>query len=575
MVRLTNANEWAWNEIAGSTKLSFDSPDTSILEWSQKFPIMGDAGWMMGKMTVPLSYTSKISPDLTLSVLGRAADETATLGTMLFHCGGPGSDFNCVFAAMMQMPPDVKSAIYKNMNVWSINQRGIGEDAAPSLSCGSNSIQVPASVNRSKAINDGYQISDFTECDCAFPDGTPLADECYADIDGGDMSQVKTLLNGLQERGRRCRQSAKFQLNAKVGNEKFNFLDYVGTRSLTQDIDLFRKAVGAARMSIYGMSYGTGVGAAFGSTFPDKTDKLVLNGNLMNTPDVLSLGKGVARASAQALSHLLRLCSEQSGCVWNQDPFGQWKQLVDKLESAAGITTPDDYGKPFRLTSGLLTGWSIGNMVGGKKPGLWRNVIDTLACLNTDRASSCARIVLDQMCAVPELGLTWSKYRKCIGPAQLGTSFMPQMGVGGVDYSGRYTVDQAARHWQQVRRTYKMGSSSFIGCFGAMATQGGTPAPGAPFGSPTVRALVVGNLYDPSTGYSWSQEMHKAFPAGSMMTWQGVGHLITGHGDKTQLNDPVGFNNCTRKIQHYLLTGELPMNGYVCRNKMKLSLSGK
>ena len=41
------------------------------------------------------------------------------------------------------------------------------------------------------------------------------------------------------------------------GLEEYNVLQFGGTIDLVQDIDQFRQAIGASKMSIYGMSYGS------------------------------------------------------------------------------------------------------------------------------------------------------------------------------------------------------------------------------------------------------------------------------------------------------------------------------
>merc|ERR1719305_1276697 len=42
-------------------------------------------------------------------------------------------------------------------------------------------------------------------------------------------------------------------------------------------MNLFRIAIGACKLSIYGASYGTGIGAAFLSVFPEYSEKIVLD----------------------------------------------------------------------------------------------------------------------------------------------------------------------------------------------------------------------------------------------------------------------------------------------------------
>lgn len=49
----------------------------------------------------------------------------------------------------------------------------------------------------------------------------------------------------------------------------YNLLDWIGTTYLAHDIDSMRKALQVERMSILGLSYGTSVGAAYASLYPD------------------------------------------------------------------------------------------------------------------------------------------------------------------------------------------------------------------------------------------------------------------------------------------------------------------
>eukprot|EP00933_Yihiella_yeosuensis_P056440 TRINITY_DN5562_c0_g3_i1.p1 TRINITY_DN5562_c0_g3~~TRINITY_DN5562_c0_g3_i1.p1 ORF type:complete len:136 (-),score=21.37 TRINITY_DN5562_c0_g3_i1:55-462(-) len=87
------------------------------------------------------------------------------------------------------------------------------------------------------------------------------------------------------------------------------------------------------------------------------------------------------------------------------------------------------------------------------------------------------------------------------------------------------------------------------------------PTPVAPMGNPDIKALVIGNLYDPTTMYEWSQKMHLSFPKGVLMTWQGIGHGLLG---STRYGF-LGSAACEEHAFYYLNTGVLPPNGFSCR----------
>jgi pimeloyl-ACP methyl ester carboxylesterase len=64
----------------------------------------------------------------------------------------------------------------------------------------------------------------------------------------------------------RCR-----PLNAKV-------VPYVTTGNVARDLDLLRAAVGDDKLNYLGFSYGTFLGATYGSLFPGNLGRVVLDG---------------------------------------------------------------------------------------------------------------------------------------------------------------------------------------------------------------------------------------------------------------------------------------------------------
>ena len=61
--------------------------------------------------------------------------------------------------------------------------------------------------------------------------------------------------------------------------------------------------------------------------------------------------------------------------------------------------------------------------------------------------------------------------------------------------------------------------------------------------------------------------MRSAFPGSSLLTWQGVGHCVS-----SADYDPEGVKRCTRKMAHYMITGERPIDGDTCRQTQRIEL---
>ena len=63
---------------------------------------------------------------------------------------------------------------------------------------------------------------------------------------------------------------------ARIGSQ----LQYFTTANTARDLDRIRMALGVARISYWGQSYGTYLGAVYATLFPQRTDRMVLEGNV-------------------------------------------------------------------------------------------------------------------------------------------------------------------------------------------------------------------------------------------------------------------------------------------------------
>ncbi|WP_051342805.1 alpha/beta hydrolase [Pseudonocardia spinosispora] len=74
---------------------------------------------------------------------------------------------------------------------------------------------------------------------------------------------------------------------ARNGGE---MMRHLSTRTEAADIDRIREALGERRISYWGVSYGTYVGAVYATLFPDRTDRVVLDSNDDPNPDQVARG---------------------------------------------------------------------------------------------------------------------------------------------------------------------------------------------------------------------------------------------------------------------------------------------
>ena len=72
--------------------------------------------------------------------------------------------------------------------------------------------------------------------------------------------------------------------------------------------DLLRQAIGAERMSLYGVSYGTSVAGVYATVFPQHTHRVVMDGALHPAPDAAVRGENFAFASQSFWDGIVRDC---------------------------------------------------------------------------------------------------------------------------------------------------------------------------------------------------------------------------------------------------------------------------
>jgi pimeloyl-ACP methyl ester carboxylesterase len=66
-------------------------------------------------------------------------------------------------------------------------------------------------------------------------------------------------------------------------HDRSGVIPHVTTANMARDLDRIRAALGEDTASFLGYSYGSGLGAAYASLFPDRTDRIVLDSNLGDT----------------------------------------------------------------------------------------------------------------------------------------------------------------------------------------------------------------------------------------------------------------------------------------------------
>lgn len=179
-----------------------------------------------GTLRVPLDYRRPGGRQITVAVSRiRAADPARRRGVLLINPGGPGGEG---LDLPSQALPILGRPVQAAYDLIGFDPRGVGRSTP--VTCGLTAAQLTSPVP--------YPA----------PDGSITENIAFA------------------------RSTA-----AGCAAESGDLLPYITTANTARDMDRIRQALGEPRVSYYGESYGTYLGAVYASLFPQRTDRMVLD----------------------------------------------------------------------------------------------------------------------------------------------------------------------------------------------------------------------------------------------------------------------------------------------------------
>ena len=310
----SNSNiEFVSQDTSVSDIATSDAPDNSIVESNGKYStsdfatptISWDAcgtGLECGYIDVPINYSDFKSKTTSLYVVKHAAtDANARIGSLLVNPGGPG--FGGSFLA--ESADNIYSqAILSSFDIIGWDPRGTGQ-SIPAIDC-----------------TDDY-------------------DHFFA---SGDITP-----DTPQERADSVASSEEFTKDCF--DKSGDILPYAGTNNVARDMDMIRRALGEERISYFGFSYGSELGATWTTMFPSTVRAAVLDGasdpNADELLSILQQNKGFE----DSISTFLAKCSSDANCAFYNggNAEGAFDDLMAQLDENPIPTSP---GRP-DLTRGM------------------------------------------------------------------------------------------------------------------------------------------------------------------------------------------------------------------------------
>jgi pimeloyl-ACP methyl ester carboxylesterase len=495
------------------------APAASRISWS-RCPAGSDAaraGFVCARFGVPFDYRRPHSRRIRLALVKhRATMPARRVGTLFMNPGGPGG------AGTVQIPDwylQLPRVVRRRFDVVSWDPRGIGQSTA---------VQCFPSQAAEAAFLGG--AADF-----------PVT-----------AAEKRTYIARWREFGHRCA--------ARAGS----LLRHVSTADTARDLDRLRRAVGARRLTYWGLSYGTILGATYANLFPSRVRALVLDGNIAPSAWTangnrrpsrsISLRIGSDAGAGMNLNALLSLCGRAavSACPFSAGSAaatrGKFDALLARLlqrpltlegatetyaslldQIAEGLDLSQPFQNPRLPPAAGSGGW---RGIAAPLEELWN-----LSGQAATRAPGRARAAADGVYAGAEQGIA-------VGCGDAPNPRNPQRYIalepfvlhraGPIGLSSLWTTDEPCSTWPA------RSADNYRGPWNRR---------------PANPILVVGNTGDPATPYANAVGMAAQLRRARLLTVKGYGH--------TELLNPSRCAN--RHIVAYLLRRALPRAHTACR----------
>jgi pimeloyl-ACP methyl ester carboxylesterase len=452
-----------------------------------------DHGFQCARLAVPFDYAHPAGKRFSLPVVKLAAsDPSRRVGALVINPGGPGgSGASYALGARNEFP----AALRARFDIVGFDPRGVA-GSQPALACMT-----------------GPQLDAFLATD-----DMPAS-----------AAQLAQVVTASKQYAARCQQNSGA------------LLPWVGTENAARDMDVLRAALGQAKLTYLGKSYGTYLGAWYAQLFPHRVRALVLDGAF--DPDTPALQDDIIQAQGfqVALKAFTTSCLAAAGC-----PLGAQGSSAEAAEGKLRALIVRANSRP--LTSRLGNG----------------QVADGAMLLNGVASALYSRAFWPDLKA----GLADAVRGDGSVLLQLADLLLERNPDG--TYANLVDADTAIScldrpfprslaPWQAAARQAAQAAP----LFGAPIVWGNLTCAYWPVKSyplPAIRAagappiLVVGTLRDPATPYRWAQALSSDLSSGVLLGWNGDGH--TAYGEGSSCVDTI--------VNDYFVSLKLPRSGMVC-----------
>lgn len=455
---------------------------------------------------VPLDYAHPAAASISLAVYRRpATDSSHRIGTLFVNPGGPGDSAFKLTAKLMATFYPVLAARF---DIVGMDPRGVG--ASSPIQC------FATDTDRDDALSAAAAVP-LTRIQM---DATARADDAFTD---GCAANAGPLLA------------------------------HMSTLDVTRDLDTLRQAVGESRLTYFGQSYGTLLGATYANLYPDRVRAMVLDGMVdpaARTGDSLDYEMQRAAGFESVLDAFLSTC-RQAGprCAFSTgDPAAKFALIRDRVRRMPLPMADGSTMDPDRLWNWLTQ--ALPNPANFPGTATILQQLYTAATAPTGPSATKPAIT----------AITASTASTTPATASAAYSYNQADAFAAVNCLDEQ-ISRTPERWPAIAAEFERAAPTFgrgqaysaLPCATWPVTT--TDRYAGPWNRPTAHPLlIVANLHDAATPYPMAERATRELADARLLTIDGFGHTSAGE------------STCaTNDVTAYLTDAALPPPGAVCQ----------
>jgi pimeloyl-ACP methyl ester carboxylesterase len=312
---------------------------------------------------------------------------------------------------------------------------------------------------------------------------------------------------------------------------------HVSTLEVAKDLDVLRAALGESRLTYFGASYGTAIGATYADLFPKNVGRMVLDGALDPRASTLDLNLVQARGFETALRAYVGACVARGSCFLGStvdEGAHRVRELLDDLERT-----------PLRAGNRTLT---AGNANYGIAYPLYNKATWGILDQALQKAFSGDGSVL--------MALADAYLHRTADGRFNDNSFEAYYAINCLDHDDAIPSSRLARYrpeFDKASPTFgRIFLSSVSACENWPVHTGRVGKRVHATGAAPI--LVVGTTRDPATPLVWARALARQLDNAVLVVRDGDGH--TGYRQGSTCTDTV--------VEAYLVSGTVPKHNVRC-----------